>query len=456
MTPMYSLPPNLRIAPLSSCAARSGIRVLAIRARGDLQHDPRPRTRKFFRTMIVFFAFAFVTTHVDGFSKAAEMDCEQMSAPLRSIQESLYHYAVLAEIPYGDRSANTTNAAYGRSCRIRQDNRVLHPADPKKIRESQEFATKLSNLLRSQGNAGSDKRLKSETDEYGSDLNSDQRKRWHRQYVAIDDRSGVTYIGCRHDSLTPRLFVTWKEFSVDGVPTIVDQMTVQRRQVTLIVPQIYVAVTRDRGQPNTVRSGIDWEELGLVRLEPVDPDSGVGEVVAIRGTDWENLSTVMTSVKDVLANSCAFESGAVIVKVIGSRIAHRDKQARRKGVLVVTGHSLGGSATQFIGQSNLGPSRHAIRGYAFNAMGIDGSRSSGQTVPNESLYSQYVHGDAVSMGGQFLGRIQPGTVLVSKPASILPDWLSDLFIDPLHRHKLDTVQKALCQCLNGKGRILER
>lgn len=456
MTPMYSLPPNQRIAPLSSCAARFGIRMLAIRARAHLQHDPRPTTVKFFRTVIVFFAVAFLTTHVGGFSKAAEMDCEQMSAPLRSIQESLYHYAVLAEVPYGDGSASTTNAAYGRSCKIGQDDRVLHPADAKKIRETQEFAAELSNLLRSQGNVGSDKRLKSKIEEYGSDLNSDQGKRWHRQFVAIDDRSGVTYIGCRHDSLTPRLFVTWKELSVDGVPTIVDQLTVQRRQVTLIVPQIYVAVTRDIDRPNAVKGGIDWEELGLVRLEPVDPESGVGEVVAIRGTDWENLSTVITSVKDVLADSCAFESAAVVVKVIGSRIARRDRQAGQKRVLVVTGHSLGGSATQFIGQSNLGPNRHAIRGYAFNAVGIDGSRSSGQTVPNESLYSQYVHGDAVSMGGQFLGRIQPGTVLVSKPASILPDWLSDLFIDPFHRHKLDTVQKALCQCLIGKGRVVER
>jgi len=40
-------------------------------------------------------------------------------------------------------------------------------------------------------------------------------------------------------------------------------------------------------------------------------------------------------------------------------------------------------------------------------------------------------------GGQFLGRIQPGTVLVSKPASILPHRLIDLLMDSIHGYKLD-------------------
>ena len=408
---------------------------------------------KFFRIAAASLVASALTTQFCGITNAAEVNCEDMSAPLMAVQESMYHYAVLAEIPYGDGQANTTNAAYERSCKISQVNRVLHPADRKKIRETKEFAAKLIDLLRAQGNAGSDGRLKSEIDEYGSGLNTNQRDRWHRQYVMINDRNRATYIGCRHDSLTPRLFVTWEEYSVDGVLTIVaveDRVTVQRRQVTLIVPQVYVAVTRESGQPNTVKGGIDWEELGLVRLKPVDPKSKVSEVVAIRGTDWENLSTVITSVIDVLAESCAFESASVIVRMIGSQIARRDKKEGRQRQVAVTGHSLGGSATQYIGQSSLGPSGYPIWGYAFNAIGIDRSRSSGRTVPNESLYSQYVHGDPVSMGGKLLGRIQPGTVHVSKPSSNLPDWLSDLLIDPVHSHKLDTVQKALCQCLNGK------
>ena len=127
---------------------------------------------------------------------------------------------------------------------------------------------------------------------------------------------------------------------------------VERQRVTFISPQIYVAVTQERHHPNTIREKLNWEELGLVQLEPVDPNSGVENVYAIRGTDWANLSTVLTSAKHVLTESCAFESAAIIVKLMGTRVLETKDAKQRKTEAIVTGHSLGGSVTQYIGQSN--------------------------------------------------------------------------------------------------------
>ena len=392
-----------------------------------------------------------LTTQMATSSEAAELECKNASKELRALHETLYHYAVLAEIPYGDARENTDTSPYDKSCKIQHTSKTLRPANPLAIIKTAKLSDELTQLFRAKGNKESDKRLSTMIDEYA--LDAGKRKRWTRQYVAIDDRSGTTYIGCRRDSRTPVLFVSWKELTVDNVPIMEDRLPVPR-QATVIVPQIYVAVTRENGHSNTIQTGIGWEELGLVKLKPIDPVSNVHSVLAIRGTDFENLSTVITSVNDVLTESCAFESTAVIVKVIAGRIAGSKDTKRPRTKVIVTGHSLGGAATQYIGQSSIGPRTSAMQGYAFNAMGVDDSNPR-NSEPSESLYSQYVHGDPVSMGGKLLGRIQPGTVLVSKPASSLPRWLRDLSIS-ISRHKLDTVQKALCQCLNGEGWFVEQ
>ena len=425
----------------------------------DHQHMRRVTMSSIFRAIATFLTMLALTTQILFPSEAAETRCDDASPKLRALQEALYHYAVLAEIPYRDKHESTKISPQEKSCKLERTGKRLRPADPKSIRETAKLDDMLVRLLRSQGDAGSDDRLNKEISEYKATLNMDRGERRNWQYIAIDDRNDVTYIGCRHDTKTPRLYVTWDEMTVSDIPIIFvdgNHIIVQQQRATLIIPQIYVAVTDQEGHPNTIRQGIEWEELGLVKLKPIDKNSAVDSVLAIRGTDFENLSTVVTSMKDVLAESCAFESTAVIVKVMASRIAQTENTEQPKTEIIVTGHSLGGAATQYIGQSNIGPSRYTMRGYAFNAMGIDDSQSSYGNKSSTLLYSQYVHGDPVSLGGKLLGRIQPGTVLVSKPPSNLPNWLSDLWIDPLHRHKLDTVQKVLCQCLNGQGRIVEK
>ena len=410
---------------------------------------------RFLAATITLMTVAVLITQTDRPAEAAEVDCKDASAHLRTLQEALYHYAVIAEIPYEDKRDRTDVSPFERSCKVQHTGQMLHPADPKTIRKTDRFHKTLVSLLRSNGDAGSDDILNGQIGEYGHGRNRDRKNRLNRLYVAIDDRNGVTYIGCRYDEKTPRVFVTWEEVSDNEVPVIIvgeDSLVVERQPVTFIIPQIYVAVTQEGNLLNTIREGIKWEELGLVQLKPVD-QSEVDSINAIRGTDWENLSTVITSAKDVLAESCAFESAAVIVKLISSRVS-KQKDAKQ---VIVTGHSLGGSVTQFIGQSNIGPSGYVLRGYAFNAMGVDQSEAPCKGLEsNKSLYSHYIHGDPVSSVGKFLGRIQPGTVIVSKPASNLPNWLSDIAVNPKYRHKLDTVQKALCQCLNKQGRVVEK
>ena len=428
-----------------------------LKTKVELQHQGRLIMSRLFKAMLLV---AILATQICHSSEAAEVNCKDASPQLRKLQEALYHYAVLAEIPYEDRRESSATSPYGKRCKVKRTKQTLYPADQSKIKKTKKFHDTLRQLLRSQGDSGSDDRLNGEIKEYEQGLNTARKTRWNRQYVAIGDRNGVTYIGCRRDELTPRVFVTWKEMSIDGVPVIEfveERLRISSRQVTVVVPQIYIAVLQDGNHPNTITNWTKWEELGVVKLAPVDPKSKVDEVFAIRGTDWENLSTVITSVKDVVAESCAFEITAVIVKAIGSRVAAQEENRGRRTEVIVTGHSLGGTATQYIGQSNLGPSSYAMRGYAFNAMGVDQSQELNNcSEPAKLLYSHYVHGDPVSFGGGAIGRIQPGKVLVSKPASNLPDWLSDMAVDPVHRHKLDTVQKALCQCLNEQGRVVEK
>jgi hypothetical protein len=279
----------------------------------------------------------------------------------------------------------------------------------------------------------------------------------------VGDQSGVTYIGCRYDELTPRVFVKWDEVLVTDTPTIAfaeGPEVVVRQPVTFIIPRVYVAVSTDKNHANSVKAQFDWNELGLVQLKPVDTERSVESVYAIRGTDWTNLSTIMTSVGDVLGESCAFESAAIIIKLLGERVSSGTNPSHPKTYIIVTGHSLGGSVTQYVGQSNVGPHGYIMHGYAFNAMGVDESEAT-TNGPQASnlLYSHYIHGDPVSRGGKLLGRIQPGTVLLSKPATSLRKWLEfldDTFFNPIYRHKLITVQGTLCLCLNKQGRIEEK
>jgi len=66
---------------------------------------------------------------------------------------------------------------------------------------------------------------------------------------------------------------------------------------------------------------------------------------------------------------------------------------------------------------------------------------------------------SVSVGGdssEFLDRADKPLNTSALPVECTIKRSGDLLIDPIHRHKLDTVQKSICQCLKGNGQVVER
>ena len=198
-------------------------------------------------------------------SQASEVNCDNLSAHLKMLQEALYHYSVLAEIPYQDTLDSIETSPYDKSCKVLHTGETLHPAVRDSIRETTQFRDKLNQLLRSQGNTGSDDRLNGIVKGFPVTSNSEQGRRWNHQFIEIGNRNGVTYIGCRRDPTTPRMYVTWKEMTVSDIPTISsdgDYFRMEQQQATVIVPQVFVAVTDREGHPCSDKGGKYGETRG--------------------------------------------------------------------------------------------------------------------------------------------------------------------------------------------------
>ena len=256
------------------------------------------------------------------------------------------------------------------------------------------------------------------------------------------------YLVCRNSPSTISLGLQLKQITTRTIEASNDYVP---RSVVDIVLQMFVIGTK--------------EELGIAFINSDDR----GTVVAIRGTDFLRLSQVMVSVNDLLS-----EQGPCVSRVASLIVDRIIWNEPNLVYIAVTGHSLGGTVSQYIAakrQANTnsyGSEEAAFRAFAFNAIGL---RNTDSAVGTKALSSYYIRGDIVSGIGDMVGRVQGGTVVEYVPrsdgVSIDKLWLADVVSLPLwmrgglnqssqervRRHYLHAVQYSLCKCLKSEGSV---
>lgn len=347
-------------------------------------------------------------------------ECRELSAQMKRSQQTMYEYALIADAAYGGQPPANNCCVEATRQRITIPDVEQHPLIPQHIDtkwRSQFLELWQAHPLPRPDNMG--------------------------RYIGDD---GVTYVTCTYDAITPQFALTWTELrrTLQGDDALSEVGV--HLQVRAVTPRAILPAD---------------EELGLIRLTR-DPRSSNEreELVAIRGTDFTQIPSIMTTIHDLLDESCVYEMAAIVVDVIGDE--HPTSH------ISVVGHSLGGSAVQHIVQDyTIHPWRHpenrrasssTYSAYSFNAVGL--KPSSAVNADTSNLWSYVVDGEIVSWLGEHLGRTQAGTVIRFIPPETWPEtgWLrivEDVLQwdqpESVRRHRLSAVQQGLCECINGQG-----
>ena len=196
------------------------------------------------------------------------------------------------------------------------------------------------------------------------------------------------------------------------------------------------------------------EEIKIIELrgrtpngEPIDEEL----VLGVQGTDPRRLHQWVSSIQRMIADSCTFPFALELMRsFFGSN--HDVNLDNSRAVLV--GHSLGGAVVQFIGDttalSGIIENRHDVLnlfGYSFNSFG----------VPNHQRYgTDHTDVHSVVVAGEVLEQIVTGTSQIGHQyrydtaASSIEQW-----VQQLDRHKISTVQRKICGCMDGRDLVYQ-
>ena len=155
----------------------------------------------------------------------------------------------------------------------------------------------------------------------------------------------------------------------------------------------------------------------------------------IRGTQFELAQLFDRLRKEIAASVNYMAGGNCVFPAVSKVVAHisKTRQSDKPIFLTVSGHSLGGTATQYVAadrESKPHEYGSQFAAYSFNAIGLtDLKYISG-------LYSYLVWGDWF----QVLPGSQVGTVMTYRANDFR--WK----IVPFARHTLRSVQESICRC----------
>lgn len=168
------------------------------------------------------------------------------------------------------------------------------------------------------------------------------------------------------------------------------------------------------------------------------------KVFLIRGTDIhpDHLRPqFMTTIQGAMGDSCAFSSAAMLIRQI-------NRKYNTYRLSTVAGHSLGGTATQYIAtDQQRRPSYYLseFEAYSFNGLGLPTVYV--RNFSNGILYSYTVDGDWINGLRRIFGQAEAGVRWKYKPGNIAwGPW-------GVGRHSMESVRESLCRCLDGKGTI---
>ena len=191
------------------------------------------------------------------------------------------------------------------------------------------------------------------------------------------------------------------------------------------------------------------EEIKIIELHRPTPSGDPKDdelVLGVQGTDRKRWRQWVSSIQRMIGDSCAFGFAREVTRSF-FRIHDVDFDNRRAALV---GHSLGGAVVQHIGDTmslsriiNNRPDVASLLGYSFNSFG----------VPN-GLRRRTHHDDvhSIVVAGEVLEQIVTGTSQIGHQyrydlaASHIRRW-----VNQLDRHKISTVQKKICECIDGGG-----
>ena len=198
------------------------------------------------------------------------------------------------------------------------------------------------------------------------------------------------------------------------------------------------------------------EEIEVARAtieDSTNPEKHNESLFLIRGTDLDPKrlpNQLFTSIQGAMGNSCTFSASATLVSRIGrswEREWKRSEETTEEYPLFsVSGHSLGGTATQYIATDQQSSPRYyplRFEAYSFNGLGLPEEHQ-----PNERLTSYTVNGDVINALRRKLKQMEAGIKIKYFPKAAL--WNPG----PVRRHTMEATRESLCRCLGGEGELL--
>lgn len=352
-----------------------------------------------------------------GSALAQSMSCADLDDRTRDIHRTLYERAIIAEAAYGE---STPNDCSVNGAPVMEPGLELRPvllSNSEEIKYGEAWRLKLLS--------------------FAGDLTIPERL---ERYV--NESTGTRYFSCSNDESIPMtIFLTW-------------EMVRRYRNGDpyggfIFNPIVLISASVLSDVANVPGSPLAGEEISFVRLQLNSlPESPPEEVIAFRGTDLTEIESIRTSLQALVENSrsCGYNVGKMIVR------ASMD-ELREDSSLMVVGHSLGGSITQYAAQEFVQHPR--FEAYSFSAIGTD--QPIPHLVPGDEprLHSYIIDGDIVPLLGPEFGNYQRGMVIkFFPPASNWPQPASILgrFVPvEIRRHQIRNVKEGLCECMRGNG-----
>ena len=162
-------------------------------------------------------------------------------------------------------------------------------------------------------------------------------------------------------------------------------------------------------------------------------------ILAIRGTDLSRMPNVRAVLSD---SSCTFDVLDKIVEQLMSEVEASDRRP-----IAVIGHSLGGVVAQHVVTTFFGEPR--LVAFAFGNIGRD------SYIDNlYALHNFHIQGDDLVQLFAMTGRTISGRIIQYVPPKSPFSYLKDSV--PTYTHALNSIQKAICACANGKGSVMIR
>lgn len=381
-----------------------------------------------------------------GHTVSHVIQCEELTPEERSTQCALYEYAQIADLAYGSGPAmmcplGDTGAQVG-----------IH----------NDLILELPDVL------------------IGYEMGCEWRQYPLFESDTIEFHKGddnVTRLACKREE-DVRLSITWREF--------------------LVRSTLYIYFDIKFIAPVSVLLGNE-EQIEVTPLRRIGPnkESDEEQLVAIKGTDFNKIPQVMASANNLLepSGSCVFDVAAKYVAYRTEKILRDDEVLYAYGGIhrathvAVVGHSLGGTAAQYLGAlaatsdeylKTLKHHENAIKEsravnprafskyeserfhtYSFNAIGL----------PEQSLgsydasrhYSYVIDGEIAShwIGllfeqeqiGHTVRYVPPDTWPGNSIVTLKGQLFQSDTLEPFRRHKIGVVQKAICECINGTGAV---